>query len=91
MKCLAIAALVLTASAQAAAPFSVASFDVGDVLLFNDKGPCEGDARLAQGLKKDGSKDIGCWVPAGPYIQVAWLDGAVDRIPVRAFKKPEGV
>ncbi len=70
-------------------PFSVASFDYGDVLLFNEKGPCEGDAMLAHGAKKNVEKDTGCWVPNGAYIQVAWLDGAVDRIPVRSFKKPE--
>lgn len=75
--------------AEDSGPFSVASFDSGDVLLFNVKGPCEGEARLAHGAKKDGSTDTGCWVPNGAYIQVAWLDGAVDRIPVRSFKSPE--
>lgn len=90
MKHLMLALLMGLAGSAAAAepPFSVASFEVGDVLLFMDKGMCEGDARLAEGIKKDGSKDTGCWAPNGPYIQVAWLDGAVDRIPVKAFKAP---
>jgi hypothetical protein len=92
VKLILIAALAFSASAFAQdKPFSVASFDVGDVLLFMDKGPCEGDAKLAQGKKKDGSTDTGCWVPNGPYIQVVWLDGAVDRVPVKAFKAPGGV
>jgi hypothetical protein len=69
-------------------PFAVATFDVGDVELYKEQGPCEGNANMAIGHKKDGSKDTGCWVPNGPYVQVAWLDGAVDRIPFKAFKEP---
>lgn len=93
MKLLCIVALAISTSvaAQTPQPFSIATFEVGDVLLFMDKGPCEGDAHMARGVKKDGSIDNGCWIPAGPYIQVAWLDGAVDRVPVKSFKAPEGV
>lgn len=93
MKLLCIAALALStsAAAQTPQPFSIAAFEIGDVLLFMDKGPCEGDARMARGVKKDGAIDNGCWIAAGPYIQVAWLDGAVDRVPLKSFKAPEGV
>lgn len=82
--------LVLALPARAAdSPFSVASFSVGDVFLYMEQGQCQGEAHLARGVNKDGSEYNGCWLPNGPFIQVAWLKGTVDRIPVRDFKTPE--
>jgi hypothetical protein len=94
MKYIAIAIAALTAFAAQPtcaedSPFSVASFEVGDVFLYTAPGPCQGMAHLARGVNKDGGENTGCWLPAGPYIQIAWLKGTVDRIPVRDFKKPE--
>lgn len=85
--CLAVAAQSVRAEDG---PFSVASFETGDVQLYMEQGICQGMAHRARGVNKDGSEAInGCWLPAGPYIQVVWLRGTIDRIPVKDFKKPE--
>lgn len=60
------------------------------VELHRDAGPCVGSARWA--IFYQGRVRIpGCWILNADSVQIAWLDGDISVIPVRAFREPKGL
>lgn len=81
--------LLIAASAQAA-PIAVATSANGaSIVLTDERGPCEGDARLAVWISPDARVRVaGCYVAAKDGVLVSFLDGDRADIPVQALRKP---
>ncbi len=64
------------------------SGDGAQVLLYNEQGPCVGEARFAEYVAPDGSAVPGCWVVAGGgLVLISYLDGERGNIPYTHLKQ----
>ncbi len=83
-----IALLSLLLAGSAAGDVIAEAWD-GEVRveLHRDAGPCVGPARWA--VYYQGRVRIpGCWILNADSVQIAWLDGDVSFVPLRAFREP---
>jgi hypothetical protein len=60
------------------------------VELHDVAGPCQARALWAVFFKGQ-TRVSGCWILGGDFVQIAWMDGDVSQIAVRAFREPRSL
>lgn len=84
-----IALALLAAGAAHADVVGVADMQGGgQILLYEEAGPCVGQARKVE-YKEPGKPTIpGCWLIRGPLVAMVFFDGDLGSIPAQSIKKP---
>lgn len=59
-----------------------------ELLLHDDAGPCVRGARRAEYVKQGEPVIPGCWIVAGPVLQVAFFDGDASDVPLQVVRRP---
>lgn len=87
-----LAAFSIAAAAETVAMRAIAP-NGAVITLTQEKGPCEGTARLATHLSPDKKMTTkGCWkTDDGVVVTIAWLDGDGSGIPAKVFKPVESI
>ncbi len=85
MKSIAVA-LCLSVSMAQAAVIAEATDGKVRVELHDQSGHCQDGAKLAL-YHQDGKTTTGCWRLEGQFIQFAWSDADIARVPVSLFRK----
>jgi hypothetical protein len=85
MKSIAVA-LCLSVSMAQAAVIAEATDGKVRVELHDQNAHCQDGAMLAL-YHQDGKTTTGCWRQVGQFIQFAWSDADIARVPASLFKK----
>jgi hypothetical protein len=83
----ALAALSVSAAAELIAEAELPGGAV--VLLFDEAGPCVGDAKRAEYRSAAGEATPGCWVMRQDRVAIVFLDGDIGAVPISALKPPK--
>jgi hypothetical protein len=86
------AILCMSGSTCIAAPVAVIDSELGHVTLDGERtGHCQAPARGAVWRSPDGQTTVpGCWIVIAGGVQIAFADGDVLRVPMRALRPPSG-
>ena len=76
------------AAAHAAVPGLTVATDSGRIDLYEEAGPCVGQARRAEYVPKKGDPIAGCGVFTGQGVRIVLLDGDSSTLPAAVFQKP---
>lgn len=67
---------------------AVADTSTGVIELYDDAGPCVGEAKYAVFIGTDGGKIPGCWVARNEMVYIAFMDADIARVRQSSFRKP---
>lgn len=86
--------ILLLAGACAAAfakPVGVAKGPTGNVVFYDERGMCVGEALRAEYVEQGKPTIPGCYTAQGPYLLVVFLDGDIARVPMQAVEPPKEI